>query len=84
LILILGALAAIGGVAFFADSRESRVTQAAMMVAVVGIVVSGLLLVAFLDQPYADKSGSIKPTSMARTLAQMESEHQRSEARLPC
>lgn len=83
LILILGALAVVGGVAFFADAREGRVTQAAMMVAVVGIVVSGLLLVRFLDEPYAGKSGSIKPTAMARVLAQMQTESQR-PARLPC
>jgi hypothetical protein len=83
LILILGALAVVGGVAFFADARESRATQAAMMVAVVGIVVSGLLLVRFLDQPYADKSGGIKPTAMTRTLAQMQTEQQR-PARVPC
>jgi len=83
LILILGALVVVVGVAFFADPRERRLTQAAMMVAVVGIVVSGLLLVRFLDHPYANKSGGIKPTAMTRTLAQMQTEHQR-PARLPC
>jgi Protein of unknown function (DUF4239) len=80
LILIIGAAVVVAGVAFFADSREPRFTQAAMMVAVVVIVFSGLLLVRFLDQPYEDRSGSIKPTAMARTLAQLEAERQQPAA----
>jgi hypothetical protein len=39
------------------------------------IVVSGLVLVRFLDKPYEDKSGSIRPTAMERTLVLMEREH---------
>jgi hypothetical protein len=31
--------------------------------------------VRFLDKPYEDKSGSIKPTAMERTLALLEREH---------
>ena len=72
LILIGGAAVVIAGVGFFADSREPRFLQAGMMVGVVVIVVSALLMVRFLDRPYEDKSGSIKPTAMASTLAQME------------
>ncbi len=45
-----------------------------MAAAIAIIVVSGLVLVRFLDKPYEDKSGSIKPTAMERTLAQMESD----------
>jgi hypothetical protein len=45
-----------------------------MVAAVAIIVVSGLVLVRFLDRPYEGKSGSIKPTAMERTLAQMERE----------
>lgn len=83
LILIVGALVVIVGVGFFADGRESRLTQAAMMVAVVGIVVSGLLMVRFLDKPYENKSGSIKPAAMKSALMQMQTEHQR-RSPLPC
>ena len=43
-----------------------------MVAAVAIIVVSGLVLVRFLDKPYEDKSGSIRPSAMERTLAQME------------
>ena len=72
LILIIGAVVVIASVALFADREEAAVTQAAMVAAVAIIVVSGLVLVRFLDRPYEGKSGSIKPTAMERTLAQME------------
>ena len=75
LILIIGAVVVIASVALFADREETAVTQAAMVAAVAIIVVSGLVLVRFLDRPYEGKSGSIKPTAMERTLAQMEREH---------
>jgi hypothetical protein len=74
LILIIGAVVVIGSVGFFADSREGPFAQAAMIAAVAIIVVSGLVLVRFLDQPYENKSGSIKPTAMERTLEQMQRE----------
>jgi hypothetical protein len=48
-----------------------------MAAAIAIIVVSGLVLVRFLDRPYEDKSGSIKPTAMARTLAQMERDNRK-------
>jgi Protein of unknown function (DUF4239) len=76
LILIIGAVMVIASVALFADREEAAVTQAAMAATVAIIVVSGLVLVRFLDKPYEDKSGSIKPTAMERTLAEMEREHQ--------
>jgi hypothetical protein len=75
LILIIGAVVVIASVALFADPEEAAVTQAAMAATVAIIVVSGLVLVRFLDRPYEDKSGSIKPTAMERTLALMEKEH---------
>jgi hypothetical protein len=75
LILIIGAVVVIGSTALFANREETPVTQAAMASAVAIIVVSGLVLVRFLDKPYEDNSGSIKPTAMERTLAQMEREH---------
>ena len=75
LILIIGAVVVIGSVGLFADRAESAVTQVALVAAVAIIVVSGLVLVRFLDKPYEDKSGSIKPTAMQRTLTLMEREH---------
>jgi hypothetical protein len=85
LILIIGAVVVIASVALFADREEAAVTQAAMAAAVAIIVVSGLVLVRFLDKPYEDKSGSIKPTAMERTLALMEREHrERGQAVIRC
>jgi hypothetical protein len=75
LILIIGAVVVIGSVGLFADRAESAATQAALVAAVAIIVVSGLVLVRFLDKPYENKSGSIKPTAMQRALTLMEREH---------
>jgi hypothetical protein len=85
LILIIGAVVVIASVALFADREEAAVTQAAMVAGIAIIVVSGLVLVRFLDRPYEGKSGSIKPTAMERTLAQMEREHrERGQAVIRC
>ena len=85
LILILGAVVAVASVCFFAGARERAVTQAGMIAAVAIIVVSGLVLVQFLDNPYEDTSGSIKPTAMTRTLALMERDHrERGQAVVRC
>jgi hypothetical protein len=81
LILIIGAVVVIGSVALFADREEAAVTQAAMVAGIAIIVVSGLVLVRFLDRPYEDKSGSIKPTAMERTLVQMERERRQAVIR---
>ena len=84
-ILIIGAVVVIASVALFADREEAAVTQAALAAAVAIIVVSGLVLVRFLDKPFEDKSGSIKPTAMERTLVLMEREHrERGEAVIRC
>jgi Protein of unknown function (DUF4239) len=85
LILIIGAVVAIASVCFFADPQERALTQAGMIAAVAIIVVSGLVLVRFLDKPYEDTSGSIKPTAMARTLKQMEMDNRdRGQAVVRC
>jgi hypothetical protein len=84
LILIIGAVVVIATVGFFADVRETPVTQAAMIAAIAIIVVSGLVLVQFLDHPYEDKSGSIKPTAMTRTLEQMHGEEEARQAVISC
>ena len=82
MILIVGGVVVIAAVGFFADPRESRVAQGAMIAAVAVVVASGLVLVRFLDRPYNDKSGGIKPTAMERTLAQMEKGEP--DAVIPC
>jgi thiol:disulfide interchange protein len=74
LILIIGAVVVIATVGFFADSREAALPQAAMIAVVAIIVISALILVRFLDNPYEEKSGSIRPAAMERTLEQMQRE----------
>lgn len=71
LVLIIGAVIVLASVCFFADADEAWFPQVAMMAATATIVVSGLLLVRFLELPYESQSGSIKPTAMARSLALM-------------
>ena len=72
LVLGLGAALVIGYMLVFADPRERFVIQAMMTGAVTTMVVSGLLIVGFLDTPYGDRSGSIRPTETERTLQLIE------------
>jgi hypothetical protein len=75
-ILVLGAGLTIGFAFLFVDRRESFVIQGSIIGAVSALVTSGLLLVWFLDHPYADESGSIRPTEMEISLAIVEQEQQ--------
>ena len=66
-------LALISGVVFlfmlfFADSGEGAATQAVLMGSVAVVVVSMLLLVAFLNRPFQDGVGGVRPVAMERTL----------------
>jgi hypothetical protein len=57
---------------FFADPAEGVVVQATMMGGVMVLVTSLLLLLAFLDNPYAGDVGVLKPTAMESTLKVMQ------------
>lgn len=72
LVLALGAALVVGYVLVFADPRERFAVQALMTGAVTAMVISGLLIVGFLDTPFDDRSGSIRPTEMERTLQLIE------------
>ena len=52
----------------FADSGERAWVQAMFMGAVVAVIVTLLLLLAFLDDPYRGGVGSLEPTAMKRTI----------------
>lgn len=84
--LFLGGLLLVTYVCFFADRGERWLVQALMMAAVTVMVVSGLLLVRFLDRPYETASGGIKPDAMRTSLAGMERESRRlgPEESIPC
>jgi hypothetical protein len=82
-ILILCAVVNIAFVLLFIDRRgEGFAAQAALIGTVTTIVVAGLLLVWFLDHPYEEQDGSIKPVEMQRVIALMEREQPRLAA--PC
>jgi hypothetical protein len=53
---------------FFADSGEWAVTQGMMMGGVAMVISSTLLLLWFLDNPYHNGAGGLRPTAMERTL----------------
>ena len=73
-ILGLGAALTIGFALLFADRRENFLVQGSLIAAITGLVTAGLLMVWFLDHPYADESGSIKPAEMERQLEIVERE----------
>jgi hypothetical protein len=73
-ILVLGGAITIFGVALFADRRERFLVQGGPMAMVSALVAASLLLVWFLDHPYENKSGSIKPVEMRRSLEMMHNE----------
>ena len=59
---------------FFADSGERVVVQATMMGGVAVVVSSLLLLLWFLDNPYHDGVGALRPVAMERTLELLQEE----------
>ncbi len=53
---------------FFADSGERAVVQALLMGTVVSVIVTMLILLQFLDDPFHGGVGSLQPDAMERTL----------------
>ena len=58
-----------------ADRREGAVVQAVPIAFVTAMVTSAMLVVAFLDHPYADWAGSLQPNEMRVTLALIDDGH---------
>jgi hypothetical protein len=82
-ILGLGALLNIAFVLIFVDRRSETFTvQAILMASVTAVVTAGLLLVWFLDHPYEDANGSVRPVEMEKTVSIMDT--QRPHLALPC
>jgi hypothetical protein len=86
LVLILGAALLVGFMCLFADRSEAFFVQTVMIGAITAVVVSGLLVIRFLDRPYENRSGSIEPAEMTQTLELMQQERRQSdqEVRSPC
>ena len=53
---------------FFADSGEAAVTQAVLMGSVASVITAMLLLIQFLDNPFHDGVGGVRPVAMERNL----------------
>lgn len=71
---------------FFADSEERAVVQAMLMGSVVSVIVTMLVLLQFLDNPFHGGVGSLQPVAMERTLVIIEEELEfvDSDDPLPC
>jgi hypothetical protein len=85
-ILLLGGAISVVFVLSFADGRERFLVQALMIGAVTAIFVSSILFVDFLDHPYENTPGSIKPVDMTRTLELMNADQKAAgeSIRVPC
>ena len=85
-ILLLGGAITVAFTLSFADSGERFLVQALMVGAVTAIFFSSILFVNFLDHPYENSSGSIKPGEMTRTLEVMTADQKASEGdtQVPC
>ena len=73
-VLLLGAALTIGWVILSASRRGNFLVQAAVVASVAAMICSVLLLVYFLDHPFADEPGAISPIEMEHTLATIEEE----------
>ena len=56
---------------FFADSAERAIVQGTMMGSVAVVISSTLLLLWFLDHPYSQGVGALRPVAMERTVEQL-------------
>ena len=53
---------------FFADSGERALVQALLMGTVVAVITALLLLLNYLDNPFHENIGGLRPVAMERTL----------------
>jgi Protein of unknown function (DUF4239) len=85
-VLLLGATMTVGWVILGASRRGSFFVQAAVVGSVAAMVSSALLLVWFLDHPFAGESGSISAIEMEHTLETIaeEEEDQAVDVVPPC
>jgi len=68
LVLLFSACIIFGYMLLFADSGEPWFVQAALMGSVTAVVVSSLLLINVLDNPFTTNAGGLKPVAMERTI----------------
>jgi amino acid transporter len=68
IVLILIAAVIFVFMLFFADPAEGAITQAVLMGSVASVIVAMLLLIRFLDSPFHEGIGGVRPVAMERTL----------------
>jgi hypothetical protein len=56
----------------FVDRSEGRLAQATIAGTLVAMLVTSLLVIRFLDHPYSNGVGGLKPTDMTRVLQQID------------
>ena len=83
-LLIVGSIVVVSFVALFADRRERAFVQAMLMLSVTTMLVAGLVLIKFFDDPYSDAAGSIKPDAMRRSLRTLAAIPSERLVRPPC
>lgn len=71
-VLLIASGVVLAFVFFFADRGEGALVQAVQVGAVTAMLVASLLVVRFLDHPYGEGSGSIRPTAMQENLDRIE------------
>jgi hypothetical protein len=86
LVLLMGAALTTGWVILSAGRQGSLLVQASVVASVAAMVTAALLLVHFLDHPFADESGGITPIEMEHALETIADERESLavEARPPC
>jgi hypothetical protein len=86
LVLFLSAAVVIVFLLFFADSGERAVVQGLLIGSVVAVVVTTLLVLHGLDEPYHAGFGALRPTAMERSLEVLQEAREILDMRaaLPC
>ena len=59
---------------FFADSGERAIVQGLLMGSVIAVLTSMLLLLGYLDNPFHDHIGGLRPVAMERTFEVIDQE----------
>jgi hypothetical protein len=75
-VLFFAAVVIVGYMLLFADSAERALVQGVMMGTVVALIVSMLLLLQFLNNPFHGGVGGLRPVAMERTLKILDAELQ--------
>ena len=68
IVLIFTSMVIFGYMLFFADSGERAVVQAVLMGSVMSVITSMLLLLVFLNEPFHEDIGGLRPVAMERSL----------------